>query len=393
MKKSVLLLLPIYLLSFVSCKGSFKTNYKIVLKVNEDQNGLVWDAVSGATKYLIVENEGVPYYVEQPGYLFNTNEVETLVTVSAVIDDGYDETYIGTGTYKYIGYESVNMELNYRDEGGSKTITASDFNGPDLLYKINDGEYSSIYPATSVNLNEYGFYTFKAPKGVKESSGEEPNIFYKKDKTISYYIPTDQDLPERKVVEDGSETAEELISKYTVKEQTPWGVWTDAENATLSLNDSGREGKCIELKFKDDGKKYRIETSFSPEYAFKKFCFSVNGSDAANKSVCFKHSKEEEIDGVLIPEFSLTNNLDFSYSNWFEYSNSFESFSRFTVDGLEISNLLETLREKGLIFHEYNYYIGNVLPFCDTFAFEVSGTHGTGGEISLLLDDFYFAPN
>ena len=393
MKKSVLFLLPLYLLSFVSCKGSFKTNYKIVLKLNEDKNGLVWDAVEGADKYLIVENEGTPYYVEQPGYLFNTDGVETKVTVSAVIGDEFEESYIGTGTYKYIGYESGNMNLTYYGERGIFKITAEDFDGIDLLYKINDGEYNSIYPETHVILHEYGFHTFKIPKGVKQSSGEEPNIFYKEDKVLSYYVPLDHNLPAYQVIENGNITAEQLASKYKVQEQTPWGTWVDTDRATLSLNNSGIEGKCIEFKFKDDGRTYRFITDFSTAYAFSGFYFSARSTNAVYKDFYFIHTKEEEINGLTLPTFYISDGTSVSYSTWCDYTDYFEIFLYSIVDGIAVPDILSALRDYGFVFDNYDYLAGKLLPFCDTFSFEATGVYCTGEDISLYIDNMYIDPN
>ena len=376
MKKSVLLLLPLYLISFVGCKSD--TNNKIVLRLTSDKNGLTWNKVKGAEKYAIIENSGAPTYVYTPMYIFNTDEVETTVTIIAIVN-GQTSSY---ATYKYIGYDQCSFTPYYYHDWGEYSLFVTDLKAADLLYKDNDLPYVSIFETEKAHLVNYGYHTLKAVAGVKKGNGDEPNLYFKKDRTVTYVIPYDIDVPECAYIDDGEETTEELQSIYTIKEKTTHG-WENTNDVQLVANSSGVSGGCIELKFKKNQKHYKIERNLDiPFYSFYELYLEVKSLSATGKTYTFT-SNAKSINGMYIPKFSMSVTSNHYGDDWFNYYGEFSNYWDFTLSGSETINLMDQLLQAGITADNY----ASLVNLFDTFSIEFYSAENTNDDISLCFDN------
>ena len=294
------------------------------LFVNEEETGLTWAPVEGATGYKIKVN-GQTTKVSEPGYLFATEEGTYSVSVTSVKGKASGKTAKFEYTTKATSVGDLTVE--------NGAITWSTYEGISFVYK--GGSVQEFTPVTTESIAYDGadLYIFRATRGFNETDNIYYPVSYDKPVFVNVSSNADYDL------ESGTDSSDaDLSDKYT-KEFNKKGdgkEWIDS-SATVKLNSVENnpftDGNCVEFKYTYQGLFFKFEKLIELDSTYKGFSFAVKSYAETTFSISFVITEHIELDIPLYGHVDLIGarivyteaaaptawtryNLDFSEAEW-----------------------------------------------------------------------------
>ena len=355
-----------------------------VVDVNDDENGLVWEAVSGAVNYSIKVNEEPATLSENCKYAFATeagNYHVEIIAKASVAEFDSDKVEFD--------YEVKLSSLGALSFSNNKVTWAS-VEGFGVEAKVGDGNYFDVEPTgLEVYYNYGGNYTFHAIGG------------FDPDDSV-YYVDTDDStktiniVPEKVIVEDGHDTNNtDLMDRYYVEKYGSNG-WEPTANPKIYLDSAINEGitpgRCARIHYWANSIAYRYsqEIRFVKSYDTVSF-FAKGSGDDTYIIVRLIVTKQLSFHGISLTGVSMTFRVNDPSINWTKHTFDIDDDSvqiNYGGQNYTPSKIIEVLNSVAGV--ELTS-VGELLQYFDTCAFIVSGSTTNGAERDVYVDEVVFS--
>lgn len=285
--------------------------------INDDENGITWEANEHCLGYSITVNGEALDPVEDPGYLFSTEAGTYTVKVVALADVDYKDSAAATFSYTTAGEPELG---NITQEGN--VVTVSSYSGARLEYKVGNGEYQAL-EGMSVTMTENNAYTFRSASGFNSDT----KTYYPGADKVKGVVYCQPGTREEILLEDGSEKNNGLLTeKYSPGVEKDTGSTWEAANQAALVLDTENEGftssKCIKMTVTKQGYAFRIKTAFSADGSYDTISF-------ANK---MSHTDETFNLNFEITQSLVVGGFDLNgYSFYYKVSEPTKTWSKYTV--------------------------------------------------------------
>lgn len=347
-----------FVLALAGCGGSSPSGLQ--LKINEERDALVWDAVAGASGYEI-DVDGVKDLKINPRYDFSTTVGKHKVTVT-VIDENDGRGL--SSSFDFETRESSLSDLSIAD----KKITWSSASTCGLEYKVDDGEFTPV-TGDYIPAEKSGLYTVVAPKKINDQ-----HVFY--NKKVEKYIVVNNDAEDEYILEDATAPDDASLSELYAKTKYTNNGWVDAASDVSLDKNSGAyiTGNAADYKFWRQDVYYKFSKQISLDGAYNEISFSMKSEEAVDAYLAFEVGHTMIVGNMNLNGVYITYPIPEAPTKWTHYRVTLDDPKWVvTFNGMKLpfSQIKETVKGYGF----YVDKLADFLPYFDTFQLRLRGMH------------------
>lgn len=347
-----------FILALTSCGGSSLSGLE--LKISDDREALVWDAVEGAAGYE-VDVDGVKDLKINPRYEFSTSVGQHTVTITVVDENG------GRGlssTFRFETKESSLGDLSYSDN----KITWASASTCGLEYKVDDGNFSPV-SGDYIDASVSGLYTVVAPKKI-----DDQNVFY--NKKVEKYIVVSQDAEQDYILEDASAPDNPTLSEQYTKTKYTNNGWVEASSDVSLDTTSGAyiTGNAADFKFWRQDVYFKFSKQISLTGAYNEISFSMKSEEAVDAYLAFEVGHTMVVGNMDLNGVYITYPISEAPTKWTHYRVTLDDpkwVATFNGMKMPFSQIKEVVKGYGFYVNK----LADFLPYFDTFQIRIRGMH------------------
>jgi hypothetical protein len=279
------------------------------LEIETDGKAISWEAITGATNYVVTVNNGDPVQVTETSFDLPEEIGEYTIKVQAIADVAKynsDEASISYSVKK------LELELS-RNEA---EVTIVDYAGLKVNVSVNND--AGVEVGENYICQQSGTYTFFAVGGF--------------DGDHTYYVQDDEDpaivsfvyvkqATDSIALEDGTaESNADLADKYVVQKYGENGWQESTASIVLdTANEGYSEGKGVKLNFWRHSAWFKYNTPFSAAYAYDTISFFAKSKDQNKFIVSFEISTDKYLGQRNLKGTYITYQIDAVSTAWKQY--------------------------------------------------------------------------
>lgn len=383
-------LLAASLLLVVGCASNKPKDNKLKVAVNEEETGLTWAEVKGATGYRVTVDDEDPEALEDPFYEFDTTEGEYHVLIEAL----KGEKVLKKATFDYETIEAYISDIEVED---GFIVHADDYAGKEILYRHDDGEWLPF--TENIDASQPGLYVVRGSRGWVE----EGHKYYPDNAEKGIYLAVD--ASESFDLENASEESEAAMQAlYSIKEYKKISDdpvkydWADPEVGSAAFaeysyyedprayNDTG-----VKFTYKSNNNFHRFEKQLHLTKAYKGLTFKVKSSAKTDMVMSFQILHDVQVGPLNLNGVYLKYTLDSLPTNWQVRTVNFDD-TGWKINYAGTDYALDVV--SGMI-NLAGFKVGNIsdlLGLCDVFQFKLRGNVGGNNVSETIFDNVALIP-
>ena len=388
MQNKKIWLLAASLLLVVGCANNKPKDNKLKLSVDDNETGLQWAAVRGATGYRATVTGEEPEALNDPFYEFETDEGEYHVLIEAL----KGEKVLKSAEFDYETSTAYISDIDYED---GVIRHAADYVGKEILYRFNDGEWLPF--TQDIEASQPGLYVVRGSRGWVEESHK----YYPTNAEKGIYLAVN--ASESYDLELGDEESEEALrALYDIKEykkvtDTAYD-WAEPEVGSVALAnysyyDDPRAFAETGVKFtyKANGNYHKFEQALHAVKAYKGLTFKVKSTIKTEMVLSFQILHDVQVGAINLNGVYLKYKVSSLPTTWQLINVNFDDENwKVNYNGTDypLATVAGMINMAGFKVSA----LSDLFPLCDVFQVKLCGNVGGSAVSETIIDNMALLP-